>query len=104
MVADLDPGIFPNAKNFGYLRCKEAFWEIIGTVFLFTKNVSRRDLISALAVSGLLPRRDDNDKTVSLICPYKCGFSVVSGRESHFLPFFLFYFDQIKKINFFYVF
>jgi hypothetical protein len=83
MVSDFHPEIFPRTTQFSFLRCREAFWEICATVFVFNKNVTRRDLIAALAVSGLLPRRDDNDKTVSLVCPYKCGFTVRSGRESH---------------------
>jgi hypothetical protein len=64
-----------------FLLCREAFWEICGTVILLCKNISRRDLVNALAVSGLLPRRDDNDRTVSLVCPFKCGFSLKSGRK-----------------------
>lgn len=85
MVANLEPGVFPRNRELAFLRVREAFWEIAGTVVVICPNVTRRELISAMAVAGLLPRRNDDDTSVSLVCPFRCGFSVESGREFKFV-------------------
>lgn len=80
MKADLG-NFFPRTRDPAFFHCKEAFWELIGSVHLTCLSESRGEFVRNVGGAGLLPRRSDNDLAVTLFCPHMCGFEQTGGRE-----------------------